>query len=46
MEKVVSGIGMFVACFCLTAAFLLGNGWLWGCAFGGALSGLGLLFME
>lgn len=46
MEKFVSCAGMFVACFCLTAALLMGNEWLWGCALGGAVSGLGLLFME
>ena len=46
MEKVLGGFGMAVVCFCFTAAFFLGNGWLWGCAIGGALSGVSLLFMD
>jgi hypothetical protein len=46
MEKFVSYVGMFIAYFCLVAALLMGNEWLWGCVLGGAMSGLGLLFME
>ena len=46
MEKVLGGFGMAVACFCFAAAFFMGNGWLWGCAIGGALSGISMLFMD
>lgn len=46
MEKFIAGIGFGMTCFFFAMGFMLGTTWLWGCAFGGALTGFGYMFMD
>jgi len=46
MEKLFTVCGLFIGFTFFIAAFFFGNQLLWGCAAGGAMSALGLLFME
>lgn len=44
MEKVFEGMGVIIAWVFFLMGFFIGSQWLWGCAIGAMISGLGMAF--